>query len=374
MIFSKKIRTQGFTLLETLLAIGILAVLTAALVNYLQKEQEKNIISIASTQVNMILNAAAQYQTTYVTWPNSLSALIPFNNAISLSSPWRNSTGINDYTLTSAPTSHYFSIQVAVPSTTVAQQLISAIPNGYFSVNGNQVLVTAYTTAFIKPDYPPHPTGILYGSMSLPTTPNPTPTPSGISSDDSYAKVAYLTFPSPSNTLSPPAQQPLGLIDAVSLANENAGVKPKKQRPVGVTTFTQVYQPAPSYPDAPISTQLTSGTESPACPNGSTATFIFLPVAVRQDKPKGAVSWAKTAGFASVYTHLVALGSGKIAACINAGFPYYNESGGASKQMKTDLGFISDIVCLPNDAISLNRWPDMTFSGTYCPPYANGGS
>ncbi len=354
MTFTKKISTQGFTLFETLLAIGILAVLTAALVNYLQKEEQKNTISLASTQVNMILNAAIQYQTTYVTWPSSLSVLIPFNKGISLSSPWRNSTGTNNYVLTSTPTSHYFSIQVAVPSSTVAQQLISAIPNGYFSVNGNQVLVTAYTTAFIRPDYPPHPTGTLYGSTGASLLPNPSP---------SFSRISYLSFPSlGSNTYGP-----FGLIDVVKIASSNSG-----KTIVSTTLFGQTYQPTPDYPDAPVGTELTPGTESPLCPNGSTATPIFLPVIIADEKPKGAFSWAQSGGFASIYMHFVSLGGGKYSTCINAGFPYFNESGHASQQLRSQLGFISDIVCLPSTA--LTRWPDVIFNGTYCPPNANGGS
>lgn len=361
MITHKKTISKGFTLLEVLLVICILAVLTASLVNYLEKQEQKNTVTMAANQINTILTAATQYQTTYIVWPNSLSALLPFNSGITLSSPWHNNTGTVPYVLATTPTSHYFAIQVAVPSTTIAQNLITALPNAYFSVTGNQVVVTAYTTAFIQPNYPPpHPTGVLYGSTASAITPNPSPI-------SSFHRIAYALFPQTVNTKT---YGPFGIINVNQIARNNSGKKPKDQGGES-TTFTQDYTPISNYADAPIGSKFTFGTEMPACSNGSIATSIMLPVILRQTK-SSIWSWATTAGFASVYTHFISLGSNTFAGCINTGFPYINGTSSQTGQMDASIGFTSDMVCLPNDNISMKRWPDMSVGSVYCPPNAGG--
>lgn len=358
MISHPKIALKGFSLLEILLALCILAALTASFVDYLQKREQQNIVATAAKQINTILTAATQYQTTYIAWPSSLSLLIPFNNAISLSSPWHNNTGTNKYVLASAPTSHYFSLQVTVPNVNTAQKLITALPNAYFSVSGNQVLVTAYTTAFIQSNYPPHPTGVLYGSAASTAIPNPSP---------NFNAVPYAFFPQTGTS----KVGPFGIINVNQIASNNSGKKPKDQGSAS-TTFNQTYTPIMNYNDAPIGSKFTLGTEMPACPNGSIATAVLFPVILRQDKPNSFWSWAQTAGFASVYTHLVLLDSNTFSGCINAGFPYYNQSSSASKQMDSYVGFTTDMVCLPNDNIAMSRWPDMTAGSAYCPPNSGG--
>jgi type II secretory pathway pseudopilin PulG len=159
----KKIR--AFTLLELLLSLVVLVILLMSFLSYTQKAQQRNTIALAKTQMNVLLTAAIQYNSIYLQWPTTLSALIPLlgtdtSKTPSFCSPWRTSSN-NCAAYTIANTTNYFALKVTTPSLRSAQDLVTALQNAYIDTDNKTVV--AYVTAFSKP-HRPRPTGVMYGS------------------------------------------------------------------------------------------------------------------------------------------------------------------------------------------------------------------
>ncbi len=158
-------RVLGFTLLELLLSLTVLIILLVCFLSYTQKAQQRNTIALAKTQINALLTAAIQYNSVYLQWPTTFSALIPMLGTDPLKtpsfcSPWITSSN-NCAAYTIANTTHYFALKVATPTPRNAQDLVSALQNAYIDTDNKTVV--AYVTAFSnKPR--PRPTGVMHAS------------------------------------------------------------------------------------------------------------------------------------------------------------------------------------------------------------------
>ena len=182
-------KTRGFTLLELLLSLVIVVILLVCFLSYTQKAQQRNTIALAKAQINVLLTAAIQYNSIYLQWPTTLSALIPLlgtdaSKTPSFCSPWHTSSN-NCAAYTIANTTNYFALKITTPGPRSAQDLVTALQNAYIDTD-NKTVVT-YVTAFTKP-HRPRPIGVMYGSNQFSNS-NPSSTCSstpGISNNGPY--------------------------------------------------------------------------------------------------------------------------------------------------------------------------------------------
>jgi prepilin-type N-terminal cleavage/methylation domain-containing protein len=137
-------RNRGFTLLEILLSLTIIAVLGLVFIATTQKIQERNQIRIAASQMNAITNAAIDYYKMYAEWPTTVPTLSPLLGQDLSCSVWKNASGCTTYKITSTANSHYFALAVTPPNMAIAANLVTQLPSAYQS----STTVTTYATTF----------------------------------------------------------------------------------------------------------------------------------------------------------------------------------------------------------------------------------
>ncbi len=157
-------QNRGYTLLEILLSLTIMAVLGSLFISMAQKAQERNQIRTAALQINAINRAAITYYKMYQEWPTTIPALSSLLSRDASCSVWKKASGCTLYQITSAANAHYFALAIATPNTVVAAHLVAQLPSSYQS----GATVTSYITTFsgfkIQKQIPPP--GILLSADS----------------------------------------------------------------------------------------------------------------------------------------------------------------------------------------------------------------
>ncbi len=249
------IRNRGFTLLEILLSLTIIAVLGLVFIATTQKIQERNQIRIAASQMNAITNAAIDYYKMYQEWPTTVPTLSPLLGQNLSCSVWKNASGCTTYKITSTANSHYFALAVTPPNKTIAANLVTQLPSAYQS--DTTTTVTAYATTFsgFKVQAQTPPPGVLLSANSKQLN-----GVCNLTSDRTYTDPFSNCFSSAS-----PSPQPYGLID-INTQPKNTIVSQN----LFASLRTNMYTATASIGNTPLT-----------CPAGTTKTMIVLPLGVR---------------------------------------------------------------------------------------------
>jgi prepilin-type N-terminal cleavage/methylation domain-containing protein len=141
---------SGFTLIEMLLVMVIIAMIIYGSIAYVQESTMQMRIDRASSQMQQILNASLAYYVANGSWPSQLSTLqgsyLPSNSVIGQNNPWGQAYVIAASTSGTPPIPVLY-IWTAVPGTAgssgktsaqgVAQSIADALPYGYTASTGH---------------------------------------------------------------------------------------------------------------------------------------------------------------------------------------------------------------------------------------------
>lgn len=245
---------RGYTLLEILLSLIIVAILSLVFVGVTQKILQRNQIRSTALQMTAITNAAVNYYQMYNDWPATFTPLNTLLNqnptTTNLScSPWKNGSSCVNYLIASTATSKYFAVTVTTPSATIATRLAAQLPTAYSS----GATVTVYATTFSGLPPTPIPSGVTLSASSFEL--------GGICDASTYSNPFGNCF---SSTATP--YKPYGLIDLYAqprntIVSENVATVIRSSTTDYLTSFTAA--------------------TLPKCPSGLIKSMVFLPVGVR---------------------------------------------------------------------------------------------
>ncbi|MCD6044972.1 MAG: hypothetical protein K0R48_135 [Gammaproteobacteria bacterium] len=156
------IQNRGYTLLEILLSLTVVATLALVFVGTTKKIQQRNQVKTVALQMTAMTNAAISYYQMYDQWPTAIPTLGTLLNTNLTCSAWKNASGCVQYEIKSSANSRYFAVAVNTPSTTIATRLAANLPNAYQS----GTTVVAYATTFSGLPTPPMPPGVLLSANS----------------------------------------------------------------------------------------------------------------------------------------------------------------------------------------------------------------
>lgn len=301
-------QNDGFTLLEILLSLTLVAALGSIFIVISQKISQRDQVNMAVLQINAINGAAIDYYKMYKQWPSSLGTLSFFLGHDPTCSVWKNTTGAcMPYTITSTPTAHYFALSVGVP-TAAASRLQAALPTAYLSSN----TVTSYTSTFSGLKLPAQsvPPGVLLSATNQQLN--------GSCNTSTYAN-PFTSCVSTTRTSS------YGLLDLNnqtknSIVDQNVFATMRGVSTIGASFTT---------------------TAAPTCAAGMLKTMIFLPVGIR-------TSINSNGAFRYSYAYF----NSRLQATLN---PFVGNSSDTSKYQNISAG-VGDVLCLP--ATALTGWPN----------------
>lgn len=168
-------KQSGFSLIEIMLVIAILAVITMYFVSGMQKRQQRTAVDTTVKSIQTLLQAGNDYYNTHKEWPTTWNNFFSVDQAKSnmdFCSPYvgdcKDSQGnklascpcpnkavyyVTPYTSPyTAQTSSYMSISIKLPDRNIAQQVVNRLPSAILDSNN---IVTAYTYGIPRPPKPP---------------------------------------------------------------------------------------------------------------------------------------------------------------------------------------------------------------------------
>jgi prepilin-type N-terminal cleavage/methylation domain-containing protein len=149
---------QGFTLLEMLLTIVVIAMMVYVGVNAYKRSSRDTVIEHSAKQIQNLLRNAIQYYGIYGKWPTTAAELTGASSGTGVSadicSPWPASSNANcnnsaPYEIPSnISTAKYYELSVKVP-VAVGPLLASRVPHSTYSATSG--ILTAYTFVPLQP-------------------------------------------------------------------------------------------------------------------------------------------------------------------------------------------------------------------------------